>query len=155
MTNHLLTNMAPPVLPAAVNTQENATQAAPQPAPGNGAGPASAPNHAQLSVHAAGTEAKLRKTFGRSKEKAKAKKKGVASKDKAKDKEAVFDSVMEEQLLSEEDLSDAHSDAPEQVDVIVGTGDRMWYMAMVAADGVPVREIRTIPLQRRMKARKA
>lgn len=155
MTSHLLANVALPVLPAAVNTQENATQAVPQPAPENGAGLASAPNHAQLSVHGAGTEAKLRKTFGRSKEKAKAKKKGIASKDKVKEKEAVSDSMIEEQLLSEEDLSDADSDAPEQEDVIVGTGDRMWYMAMVAIDGVPVREIRTNLPQRRMKARKA
>lgn len=50
--------------------------------------------------------------------------------------------VLQEQLLSNGDLLIVEAEAPINDQAIVGTGDRMWYLAMVAADGIAVKEFR-------------
>lgn len=50
--------------------------------------------------------------------------------------------VVQEELQPNGDLSIVETDISVNDEVIVGTGDRLWYLAMTSADVIPMREIR-------------
>ena len=147
MTGPRIANVTFPVLTPVVSATESATQAVPQPTAENYAEPASMPSETVRSSYGRTAEAKLRKTLGRSKEKTKAK--NGASKNKVG-----VGGMKRKQHLLDDELPSDERDASINEEVIVSTGDRMWYLAMVAVDGIPLRELRTKSSQKRKKVRK-